>query len=51
MLEDAAAEQQSYLRHLPLNADLDATRFGAGLGAAWRCLALLADLEAHKSQG
>ena len=36
MNESAAAEQQLYLRHLPLNADLDATRLGTGLGAAWR---------------
>ena len=53
----AAAEQQLYLHHLPLNVDLDATRLGAGLGAAWRCLqistlpaALLAGLEACKSR-
>src|SRR2546429_442796 len=32
----AAAEQQLYLRYLPLNADLDATRLSAGLGPAWR---------------
>src|SRR5438045_155323 len=34
MNESTAAEQQLFLHHLPLNADLNATR----LGAAWRCL-------------